>query len=151
MCFFLLVFYKGIWYYNIIIDYNRYWFIIYFFLLVFSWTTQLWIGQNKLNWPSNFLCLNIFKEIIIQYYVKLLKGAIGCKMQNASQIRLFWDSWQSDIVLLRPLPRLLIDSAVLAQTHTEWAGKNLPLFRRWSRFRQKCLLSNWGVLFCCWM
>ncbi len=46
----------------------------------------------------------------------------------------------------RPLPRLLINTGVLAQTRPEWAVNGLPLFRRRSRCRQKYLLSDWGVL-----
>ncbi len=46
----------------------------------------------------------------------------------------------------RPLPRLLIDTGVLAQTRPEWAVISPPLFRRRSRRRQECLLSDWGVL-----
>ncbi len=42
----------------------------------------------------------------------------------------------------RPLPRLLIDTGVSAHTHPEWAVISPPLFRRRSRGRQGCLLSD---------
>ncbi len=43
----------------------------------------------------------------------------------------------------KPLPRLLIDTGVLAQT--EWAVISPPLFRRRSRCRQECLPSDFVV------
>ncbi len=46
----------------------------------------------------------------------------------------------------KPLHDCLTDTGVLAQTRPEWAVISPPLFRHWSRCRQECLLSDWGVL-----
>ncbi len=60
------------------------------------------------------------------------------KSKPFSHTKPFTDSWQHDVVL----PRLLIDTSVLAQTRPEWAFNSPQLFWRWSRCRQECLLSG---------
>ncbi len=67
--------------------------------------------------------------------LNLHNHSIGIKIHPLSQSKPFTDSGQSDVTLPRPLPRLLMDTAVLAHTCPEWAVNSLPLFR-----------SDWGVL-----
>ncbi len=69
--------------------------------------------------------------VILKLQFSAFKGVIECKMHfymlfehnGVSHIKPFTDSWQNDVVLHRPLPRLLIDSVVslwfLAETGPE--------------------------------
>ncbi len=51
--------------------------------------------------------------------LNLHNHSIGIKIHPLSQSKPFTDSGQSDVTLPRPLPRLLMDTAVLAHTCPE--------------------------------